>query len=230
MTTKHTDKKPQTGDVPAEVWKRFKRRFHKLESVGYFWPCDGRDAYQQTAYELIRAAAKPKCLKKASPLTYLTSVMRISLFNFHKCNVIPLREEYRRVERKVLGIEEKEAIEGNANAPEGADVGREIYAQAAESGSDEVSRPMTAQQLAEALPGFPWARERYELAKSTLEDIFSHLPKEIVRAFRGYLKADGNFVRAAKFAHIGVNRYYRTWPKWIAAARAVGEKIALKNH
>jgi len=71
---------------------------------------------------------------------------------------------------------------------------------------------------------------RIRLARNILETLFPLLSEETARAFHGYLKADGNFVEAARIARISKTKYYRLWPKWIRAAKEIGEKHLVYCH
>jgi len=147
-----------------------------------------------------------------------------------------LRAEYRAIERRAAEAEEHRQVSGEI--PEGKDVGYAASADATENGADAqgTSGALTAQQLAEALPGIPGARERRERAARMIDEICEVLgesrdargssptgggeAREAVRAFRAYIAANGNFVEAARIARIGKNRFYAQWKNWLALARA----------
>lgn len=218
------------GDVPPQIWRRLARRLMKLDEAGYFYPQDALDAYHAAVIAVERTAAQiargELVLTRATPATYLTSTLRNALNHFHERQVRPLRDAYRRVEGTLRGEEECEITARSNSVPEGSDVGAAAFAEAAEGGTDASPQPMTAQQLAEALPALPSARMRRDAAAAALEEIFAGLPPEPVRAFRAYLACGGNFLCAARAAHIGVNRFYRTWPVWLAAARALAHHVS----
>lgn len=214
------------GPVARKVWTQVNRQFLKLNAGNYFFPCEPADAYHAAVREVERVAerladseVKPE---EASVETYLMNVGYKALYHFHCRVVAPLREEYRRTERKVLHEDESDAERANKNAAEGADVGGEVFAAACEEGDRaEPPQPMTAQQLAEALPGEPNATTRRNEARALLEEIYAKLPEEVVIAFRAYVAADGNMPEAARLARQSRTDFYRKWPSYLALARKV---------
>lgn len=213
------------GPIARKVWVSVNKQFLKLNAGNYFFPCEPADAYHAAIREMERVAerlassdVKPE---SASTETYLMNVGYKALYHSHCRVVAPLREEYRRTERKVLHKEESEAELSNKNSAEGADVGGEVFAAACEAGCPEPPQPMTAQQLVESLPGEPNATTRRNEARALLAEICAKLPLEAVIAFRSYIAADGNMYEAAHLAHQSKTDFYRKWPSYLVLARKV---------
>ncbi len=214
------------GPLSPKVWKRINREFLKLDAAGYFFPMESLDAYSEAIREVERTAeriAKREIvLETSSAETYLASTAKIAFHHFHLRVVSPMRDEYRRVEKKVLEKEERDSIKEAKNAAEGADVGAATFAAACETGENaEPPQPMTAQQLAEALPGEPNAETRRREAAFMLEEIFAKLQNDAVIAFRAYIAAEGNMLVAARGAKMSKSDFYRKWPGYLAMARKV---------
>lgn len=192
------------GRIPAKVWARLGRQVMRLDCAGYFFPLDALDAYQDVILLLEKKSADMPQLNMASNETYLSAAAKKAIYNFHIRKVLPLRENYRQTEDGIRTLEDIEGVE------EGV--------------------VFTAQQLAEALPGVPYAEERRAIAEATLHEVLDALnDEEIARAFLAYVAADGNFVEAAHLARIGVNRFYAMWKIWLATARRAAETITIKH-
>lgn len=212
------------GPVARKVWASVNKQFLKLHAANYFYPCEPADAYhaairevERVAERLVNSDEKPV---EVSVETYLMNVGYKALYHFHCRVVAPMREEYRRLEKKVLTKEEDESLKESQNAAEGADVGAEAFAAACVEGENsEPPQPMTAQQLAEALPGEPDAVTRRREAAFLLEEIYAKLSEEVVRAFRAYVAAEGNLFKAAHLARMSRSEFYRKWPTYLKQAR-----------
>ena len=218
-----------TTAVPPLVWRRLNRRFLKLNAAGYFYPLDPMDAYNAVAAELVAAAENLPRLATASPETYLTGAMRQRLADCHKYRVLPVRRDYRAVASRLSAAEERR--ERTTEHPEGPDVGYAASAAATEGGDPAgggSAAPLTAQQLAEALPATPSAHERRDWAAAELANLMPHLPEIIRRAFRAYLRTDGDFRLMALESGISLTHLYRRWRGWLATARAIGENVNRK--
>lgn len=197
--------RPYDGEIPTKVWHMLNRQVLKLDSLSYFYPLDAMDAYQETILCLERKAAEMPQLNIASADTYLASTMKKCLLKFHFDKVLPIRENYRKTEDKIFT---RDAVENCDRDDDGS---------------------ISLQQLAEAIPGMPDAKERRRMATSAIEEILDALnDAEIARVFLAYILADGNFVEAAHLAHIGVNRFYAMWRFWLAAARRAAERINVR--
>lgn len=214
----------ENGNIREKVWTALNNRFLRLEKSGYFFPLEPMDAYNRAAAELERVAESLASgaivLKKSTPNTYLIAVAYRSFNNFHKYSVLPCREEYRLVERKVLAKEESDSIKAAKNAAEGADVGVSAYAGACETGENaEPAQPMTAQHLAENLP----AQDSYEVrrakARHQLCEICEKLDYQTKRVFAAYIRSDGDFSVMAASLHISLATCYRRYTKAITLAR-----------
>jgi len=225
-----------TGPVMEAVWKNMNRQLLKLDAGAYFYPCDAMDAYHEAVRNVEKQAGRivrgDICLAHATPLTYLTTVAYNTFYHFHLREVQQLRDRYRRIEAKTCGHGavgedgfDAENDDGTLRAP-GAAL-RQMF-ETPTGGERPDASAMTAQQLAEALPGMPWARERRAWAAAALEEIYAALGRDplarrIVRAFRAYVKADGNMVLAAQLADLSKTVFYRRWPTWLARAEKVGK-------
>lgn len=217
------------GPISPKVWKRINREFLKLDAAGYFFPMESLDAYSEAIRVVertaVRIAGGEIVLETSSAETYLTNAARISLHHFHLRVVSPMRAEYRRVEKKVFEKEESDSIKEAKNAAEGADVGAATFAAACVAGENsEPPQPMTAQQLAEALPGEPNAETRRAQAAFLLKEICEKLPSEVVRAFEAYVAANGDMRYAAILAGLSQRTFYRRWPSYLKRARLVATK------
>ena len=226
------------GPVPEKVWERLNRRFLKLDATRYFFPLEPMDAYQdavaQVTEKAVRIARGEIVLRKATRETYLTSAANLAFLNFHERRVQPVREVYRRVANKTAGhgaVGEDgfdiDNYDGTQDCPDKTmtDISGELCQESVPLGT-----AMTAQQLAESLPGYPSLRERQEKAAVLLGEICERLlatdrktGEEIVDVFAAYVAADGNHFAAAHLVHIGKNRWYRSWPHWLALARRAAE-------
>lgn len=191
--------------VPKSVWRRLRRRFNRLDSAGYFYPCDGRDAYGEAVLAVEKTALAIDegqiILEKCSPATYLTKVAYASLYRYHLRKVLPSRAEAEKLVRRF---------------PEG---------------DDETT---TARDLAEAQPA-PARYERMMAARFCLNEIYREMladdPKryrDAVRSFQAYVFTHGDLQLAAKVAHISKTRLYRMWPAWICRARRAA--LALRSN
>ena len=236
------------GHVPEKVWKRLNRRFLKLDAGRYFYPLEPMDAYQDAVAQVTekaeRIARGEIVLRDASAETYLTSAANLAFLKFHERKVQPARAIYHRVANKTAGRgavgEDRFDIDnydGTQDCPDKTmtDISDEPCEESVPLGT-----AMTAQQLVESLPGYPSRREREEKATAVLGEICERLlatdrkiGREITDVFAAYVAADGNHFAAAHLVHIGKNRWYRSWPRWLALARRaaeVGEKErALRN-
>jgi len=234
-----------SGPVMTRVWKNMNRQLLKLDAGSYFFPCDALDAYaeavnkvEETAGRIVRGEI---VLNKASPVTYLTGVAYKAYYRFHLRQVQPQRELYRRVESKTCGR--------GAVGEDGFDIDIFVATQGSPSKkmcgafgvAPDVDLPvgsaMTAQQLAESLPGIPWARERHERAVAALAEIYAALERGgadggralpvgrlAAKAFRAYVMADCDMVLAARIAGVSKTDFYRKWPTWLAVAKKLGKK------
>lgn len=223
------------GPIPTKVWHRINKRFLKLQASNYFYPEEPMDAYQdaiaQVGDKAKRITEGKLILRKATPETYLTSAANLAFLNFHLRKVQPIRETYRNVERKTVGRgavgEDNFDIDNYDGTQDNPDkVMTDISDEPCHS-SIPTGTAMTAQQIVETLPGYPYRREREEKAVALLGEICERLlsspdrktGEEIVNVFAAYIVADGNHFEAAHLAHIGKNRWYASWRKWIAIAR-----------
>jgi len=237
LETGEIEKRPffYEGPVPEKAWTNYNRAFLKLRSVKYFYPEDPMDAYHEgiaAAEDAARRLAAGLVLRNATPVTYVANAGRLALLHFHERRVLPLRRQYRAVEKMTEGI--------GAVGEDGLDIDNfdptalepsMAMREACMPGKCEAEAPlMTARELGELLPGFTNGETRIQLARSILETLFARLPKEIVRSFRAYVAAEGNFVHAASLAGISKTRYYRCWPAWIKAARKVANAALVIRH
>lgn len=226
------------GRVPECVWKNVNRQLLKLDAGRYFYPLDAMDAYAEAVNKVEVAAESIACgevvLNRASPVTYLTGVAHKTFYRFHLRKVQPLRELYRQVGRKVTGrgtVGEDGFDSDNYDATQNAPSEKMCGAFKVSPDAETVgSSAMTIQQLAESLPGLPWAQERRDRAASALEEIYAAMTgtagdcaQSAVKAFRAYVKAECDMVQAARIAGISKTDFYRKWPAWIKFARKVGK-------
>ena len=186
----------------------------KAES-GYLYPLDPMDAYQDIWQGLERKARNPPQLVTASPHTYLCNVARTMLLNWHKRHVEPVREEYRVLEEMRLGPKGACGIDDfdsdNYDPTEGGGEGED------EGGGGGGGDGEGEEELAAERPAPARVRE----ARETLAAICAHLDEDAVRAFSAYVRADGDFRVAAVLVRMPQSTFYRRWPGWIRAARAV---------
>lgn len=224
------------GPVSKKAWQSYNRAFMKLEAARYFFPEDGMDAYHEGLKAVEQAgeriASGEIVLRAASPDTYASHAGRFALLHFHERRVLPIRRAYREVEKMTDSV--------GATGVDSLDIDNFDFTAlspsvemrtACRTQEEEVETPeMTARELGELLPGIPSGQTRIRLARNILETLFPLLSEETARAFHGYLKADGNFVEAARIARISKTKYYRLWPKWIRAAKEIGEKHLVYCH
>lgn len=189
------------GPIARKVWITVNMQFLRLNAANYFFPYTPEDAYNAAILEMERVAerfsnAEVKT-ETASIETYLVSVAFKAFHHFHCRVVAPMRKEYRQTELLLANQEE----------------------------SDEETQPMTAQQLAEELPGEPDATTRRNAARALLNEICDSLlnstpPRmDIVEAFAAYIATNGNLRQAAALCRVPERTFYSRWPKYLATAK-----------
>lgn len=218
------------GPVPPAVCERLCNRVLGLAAAGYWYPLDALDAYHETWAALESKAANLPPLAKATQETYLNAVAEKLLLRVHERLALPVRKEYRAVEESNLRAAQSAALRlpfaaDAAEHPEGADAGYAAYAAACEGGESGAGNGAEDRLFAEAPTPDGSAAERRRRAAARLEEILALLPDEIARAFRAYVAADGNMLRAAAIANVGKSRWYANWRRWLRRAR----EIAVRN-
>lgn len=225
-----------SGPIPPKVWKRLNARFLKLNAGNYFYPLDAMDAYQSAIAEVAakadRIASGELVLVRATPETYLTSAANLALLNFHLRKVQSARNIHRRIEQTTCGTgavgEDGFDIDNHNGAEDAPDsimctISGEPYEASVPTGA-----AMTAQQLAEALPGVPSYRERRELAQRMLGDICEAalrksrpLGEEMTLVFAAYIVSEGNHHAAAGLIQCKRSTWFNRWKRTLSAAKTL---------
>ena len=194
-----------SGAIPEKVIRRFTRHVKKLADRGMFFPADPLDIYQQAFMELERRARNLP-LDVRSPEDYLLAASRIIVLKARKQITAKMREEYRQAE----GVQRPVELCGSS-------CDQELDA----SCSDDERFSYDANDLAEMLVAPPDARICRKLAHDCLEETFTKLPPETVKAFRAWIAADGALCEAARLCGESRFTYRRKWSVRTAEFRAV---------
>lgn len=218
------------GPVPPAVCEHLCHRVMGCAAAGCWHPLDPMDAYGELWAELQLKASNLPPLESATPETYLCAAADKLLLRFRARRVLPLRREHRAVEDSERRAAQAAALRlpfaaDTADEPEGEDAGYAAYAAACEGGESGAGNGAEERLPEEAPTPDGSAAERRRRAAERLEEILALSPDEIVRAFRAYVAADGNMLRAAAIAHVGKSRWYANWRRWLRRAR----EIAVRN-
>ena len=216
------------GRLEAKTMRRVNKLFLEKAASGYFFPLEPMDAYHDVWLELERKAENLPELAKASPHTYLSGVARLLMLNWFKRKVEPVRKTYRKVEDKHFGKKGAVGIDDfdidNYDGTEDAPSVR--MAKSTDRGENErlyEPEDMSAASHGERLRGNVTLGDPDEKWRVAVRKLLAAIKnEEVVRAFRAYIAANGNFPEAAHLAGIPKTTFYRKWPAYLTLAKKVG--------